>query len=78
MEAWLELWWVLPVAVGFATVAIASGVSGALVFSPFFMLVLGLTPAQAVGAGLLTELVGMGIGLREHVKQRVVDYPSAK
>jgi hypothetical protein len=78
MEAWLELWWVLPVAVVFATVAIGSGVSGALFFSPFFMLVLGLTPAQAVGAGLLTELFGMGNGLRSYVRQRVVDYPSAR
>ena len=78
MEAWLELWWIFPVAILFATVAIGSGVSGALFFSPFFMLALGLTPAQAVGAGLLTELFGMGNGLRAYVRQRVVDYRSAR
>ncbi|NBC30372.1 MAG: TSUP family transporter [Spirochaetes bacterium] len=78
MEAWLELWWIFPVAILFATVAIGSGVSGALFFSPFFMLALGLTPAQAVGAGLLTELFGMGNGLRAYVSQRVVDYKSAR
>ncbi len=41
MEAFLDLWWVFPAAIGFSTVAIASGVSGALFFSPFFMLVDG-------------------------------------
>ncbi len=54
MQTFLELWWVLPVSVVFSTVAIGSGVSGALFFSPFFMLVVGLAPAQAVEAGLFT------------------------
>lgn len=49
------LWWVFPTSIVFATVAVGSGVSGALFFSPFFMIVVGLSPAQAVGAGLLTE-----------------------
>ncbi len=78
MEVWLELWWIFPIAILFATVAIGSGVSGALFFSPFFMLALGLSPAQAVGAGLLTELFGMGNGLRAYVGQRTVDYKSAR
>jgi len=33
------------------TVALASGVSGALFFSPFFMLVVGLTSSQAIVVG---------------------------
>lgn len=78
MEGVLELWWVFPAAVLFATVAVGSGVSGALFFSPFFMLVVGLSPAQAVGAGLLTELFGMGNGLRAYVRQRLVDYATAR
>ncbi len=78
MEAFLDLWWVFPAAVGFSTVAIASGVSGALFFSPFFMLVVGLAPVQAVGAGLLTEVFGMGNGLRSYVRQKLVDYATAR
>ncbi len=74
----MELWWIFPVSVSFATVAISSGVSGALFFSPFFMLVLGLSPAQAIGAGLLTEVFGMGNGLRLYIRQRVVDYTTAR
>lgn len=74
----LDYWWVFPASIVFAMVALASGVSGALFFSPFFMLVVGLTPAQAIGAGLLTEVFGMGNGLRSYVKQGVVDYATAK
>ena len=50
--SWFELWWIFPAAVAFSTIAIGSGVSGALFFSPFFMLVVGLSPVQAVGAAL--------------------------
>lgn len=78
LEGALQLWWVFPVAIVFATVAVGSGVSGALFFSPFFLLVVGLSPAQAIGAGLMTEMFGMGNGLRSYVVQRLVDYDTAK
>lgn len=78
MAAFFDLWWVFPVSILFSTVAIGSGVSGALFFSPFFMLVIGLSPVQAVGAGLLTEVFGMGNGLRSYVRARLVDYATAK
>lgn len=74
----LAHWWVFPASVLFALVALASGVSGALFFSPFFMLGVGLPPAQAIGAGLLTEVFGMGNGLVNYVRQGVVDYATAK
>jgi len=78
MAKFLAHWWVFPVSIVFAAVALASGVSGALFFSPFFMLGVGLTPSQAIGAGLLTEVFGMGNGLRSYVKQRIVDFQTAK
>ncbi|MGQ4554496.1 TSUP family transporter [Halobellus sp. GM3] len=74
----LAHWWVFPASILFSTIALASGVSGALFFSPFFMLVVGLSPSQAIGAGLLTEVFGMGNGLVNYVRQRVVDYATAK
>lgn len=74
----LTHWWVFPAAVVFSAIALAAGVSGALFFSPFFMIIVGLTPAQAIGAGLLTEVFGMGNGLRSYVQQGVVDYVTAK
>ena len=42
----MSLWWVFPISIVFSTVAIGSGVSGALFFSPFFMLVVGLPPCR--------------------------------
>jgi len=74
----LAHWWVFPASVLFAAIALSSGVSGALFFSPFFMFVVGLSPSQAIGAGLLTEVFGMGNGLRSYVKQGVVDYATAR
>jgi len=71
-------WWVFPVSILFSAVALAAGVSGALFFSPFFMLVVGLPPSQAIGAGLLTEVFGMGNGLRSYAQQRVVDLRTAR
>jgi len=78
VDTFLTHWWIFPAAVVFSTIALASGVSGALFFSPFFMLGVGLAPSQAIGAGLLTEVFGMGNGLRSYVKQGVVDYRTAK
>ena len=78
VEEFLAHWWVFPASVVFSLVALASGVSGALFFSPFFMLVVGLSPSQAIGAGLMTEVFGMGNGLLNYVRQRVVDYRTAK
>ena len=78
MDTFSQVWWVFPASIVFSTVAIGSGVSGALFFSPFFMLVVGLTPVQAVGAGLLTEVFGMGNGLRSYVRAKLVDYATAR
>jgi uncharacterized membrane protein YfcA len=78
LDRFLAHWWVFPASILFSTIALAAGVSGALFFSPFFMLGVGLAPAQAIGAGLLTEVFGMGNGLRSYVQQGVVDYRTAK
>lgn len=73
-----EVWWVLPVALCIATIALASGISGALFFSPFFLLAVGLEPVQAIGAGLITELFGTSSGTFSYVRQRVVDYKTVR
>lgn len=62
----------------FATVALSTGISGALFFSPFFLLIVGLSPEQAIGAGLMTELFGTGFGTVNYIRQRVVDYTTAR
>jgi uncharacterized membrane protein YfcA len=73
-----ELWWVFPAAVLFSFVGIGAGVSSALFFSPFFILIVGLSPAEAIGAGLLTEVFGMGNGLRAYLRAGLVDLRTAR
>jgi uncharacterized protein len=74
----LAIWWVFPVAVGVASLALSTGISGALFFAPFFLLVVGLDPAQAIGAGLMTELFGTSFATYNYARQGVIDLAFAK
>ena len=44
----LQYWFMLPLAVLFAAIAMASGVGGATFFSPFFILVAVLTLSEVI------------------------------
>jgi uncharacterized membrane protein YfcA len=70
----LQYWYMFPVSVIFAVIAMASGVGGATFFAPFFILVLGLPVEVAVGTGLITELFGFSSGLISYARQRLIDY----
>ena len=69
-----EFWFMLPVAVGVATIAMASGVEGATFFTPIFLLVLGLPVGVAIGTGLITEVFGFASGLYAYSRHRLIDY----
>ncbi|PKQ16936.1 MAG: sulfite exporter TauE/SafE family protein [Actinobacteria bacterium HGW-Actinobacteria-7] len=62
---WLEYWWMFPIALVFATTANTTGISGAALFVPFFLLVFpliaghALPPQQSVLLGLVTEAFGL-------------------
>jgi uncharacterized membrane protein YfcA len=70
----LQYWFMFPIAVLFATIAMASGVGGATFFSPFFILALGPPPEVAIGAGLITEVFGFASGLFAYARKRLIDY----
>lgn len=70
----LEYWFILPISVAVATVAMASGVEGATFFAPIMMLGLGLEPEVAIGTGLITEVFGFASGLYSYTKKRLIDY----
>ena len=70
----LEFWFMLPVAIVIATIAMGSGVEGATFFSPFFIIVLGLDPTTAIGAGLITEVFGFSSGLYAYYHRKLIDY----
>lgn len=70
----LQYWFMLPVAVLIATVAMASGVGGATFFAPFLIIVLRLPPEVAIGTGLITEVFGFASGLYAYARKRLIDY----
>ncbi len=74
MELTFEFWFMLPVAILFATMAMASGVEGATFFTPTFILALGLPAEIAIGTGLITEVFGFASGLTAYVRRRLIDY----
>jgi len=74
MEITYELWYLLPLSILIATIAMSSGIGGAVFFSPLFMIALKLDPIVAVGTALLTELFGFSSGLIAYVKAQLIDY----
>ena len=74
MPGTLELWYLFPLSVLIATIAMTSGVGGAVFFSPLFIIVLGLPPSVAVGTALTTELFGFSSGLYAYWKRQLIDF----
>jgi hypothetical protein len=70
----LEFWYMLPIGILIATIAMASGVGGATFFSPLFILGLGLSPELAVGSGLVVEVFGFSSGVYAYVRRKLIDY----
>lgn len=70
----LEYWFMFPVSILIATIAMASGVEGATFFAPFFLLALRLPPDVAIGTGLITEVFGFASGLLAYTRKRLIDY----
>jgi len=77
MELTLEFWYLLLISIVIATIAMSSGVGGAVFFSPLFILALKLDPKMAVGAALITELFGFSSGLIAYIRARLIDFSLA-
>lgn len=73
-----EFWYLFPTSVLIATIAMSSGIGGAVFFSPLFMLGLKLDPKIAIGSALATELFGFASGLIAYIKAKLIDYKLAK
>jgi uncharacterized membrane protein YfcA len=78
MELSFEFWYLFPVSIIIATIAMSSGVGGAVFFSPLFMLALKLDPKIAIGSALATELFGFTSGLIAYYKAKLIDFKLAK
>jgi len=69
------LWFMFPVGVAFATIAMMAGIGGAVLFAPFFMLVLKLEPVVALGAGLAIEFFGFSSGVIGYWRKKAICFP---
>lgn len=78
MELSFDFWYLFPAAIVIATIAMSSGIGGAVFFSPLFMLGLKLDPRIAIGSALITELFGFTSGLIAYHKARLIDYRLAR
>ena len=70
----LSFWWLFPVAILIAAVAMTFGIGAAIFFSPFFVIVIGLEPEVAVASGILVAVFAFGSGLAGYVRSRLVNY----
>lgn len=72
-------WFMLPVCIAIASIAMLSGISGAAMLSPAIILgfpligVPELLPAAAIGMSLFTEFFGFGSGVVAYLRRRLVD-----
>jgi hypothetical protein len=74
----INLWFMFPVAVGIATIAMSAGIGGAVMFAPFFMLVLRLDPLIALGAGLVIEVFGFSSGVIGYWRKKAICFDIVK
>ena len=80
---WTVFWFMLPVCLVIATVAMFSGISGAALLTPVFLIVFPLIgvprlgTVAAIGTSLLLETSGFGTGLYRYIKMRLVDFRTA-
>lgn len=77
MELSFEFWYLFPAAILIATIAMSSGVGGAVFFSPLFMLALKLDPKIAIGTALATELFGFTSGMIAYTRAKLIDFKLA-
>jgi len=59
----LDLWYLFPASILIATIAMTTGIGGAVFFSPLFIVGLKLEPSVAIETALMTELFGFSSGL---------------
>lgn len=78
MELTFEYWYLFPISVVIATVAMSTGIGGAVFFSPIFLLWLKLEPTVAIGTALITELFGFSSGLVAYMKAGLIDFKLGK
>ncbi len=82
--SWTVYWFMFPVCIMIATAAMFSGISGAALLTPTFLIgfplfsVPRLGTVAAIGTSLFLETSGFGTGLLRYLRARLVDLKTAK
>ena len=81
---WIQYWFIFPISICIATTAMLSGIGGAALFIPIFVIIfpiLGpeypLTTAAAIGSALMTEVFGFSSGFVGYYRKRLIDFRGA-
>ncbi len=81
---WTIYWFMFPVSICVATSAMLSGIGGAAMFIPIFIIIfpiLGpeypLHTAAAIGTALMTEVFGFSSGFIGYYRKKLIDFKSA-
>ena len=73
----LQYWYIFPVSIVIATIAVGVGMGGAIFFSPFFMLI-GISPKYAIATGLATQIFGLTSGSISYYKKGLLNLNLAR
>ncbi len=79
-------WFLFPVSICVATTAMLSGIGGAALFMPIFLIVFPLlgpeyplaSPVAAIGVALLTETFGFSSGFVGYFRKQLIDFRVAR
>ena len=82
---WVIYWFMFPVSICIATTAMLSGIGGAAVFTPIFLIIFPIlgpeypfpSIAAAIGVALFTETFGFSSGFVGYFRKRLIDFRSA-
>lgn len=82
---WVQYWFMFPVSMGIATTAMLSGIGGAALFIPIFVIIFPVlgpeypleSTAAALGSALLTEVFGFSSGFVGYYRKKLIDFRSA-
>ncbi|MEE8439183.1 MAG: sulfite exporter TauE/SafE family protein [Micropepsaceae bacterium] len=73
MELSFEFWYLLPISILIATIAMSSGIGGAVFFTPIFLLWLKLEPTTAVATSIFIVVVTVSVAVTGHMLDFAAD-----
>lgn len=66
--------WLLPAGVGIASIAMAIGIGGGILWTPLLILAYGTSPQEAIATSLMIQVVGMGSGTVAYHKAKLIEF----